>query len=209
LNDAKEGIIMYKIPAALLIIMIALYGCMAGGHKYVDLYYAGSTESTQSGNVGISSFIDSRPGADTGYVGTRYLGKGGKETYFALGDDLALSVTGICKSYITDTGFTCTSIPHWNFTPEGVKDAGQRFDFIVGGEIRTLDCFAVKKMGFTSMTLDIDLVVYIGTPDRVELKTIPVKLKLERNEITFTEEKLQGFLNISLLEVFQKALSSL
>lgn len=197
---------MHKILSALILITVAVSGCAAGGPKYVDLTYVGTGEGHQSGKVGISTFSDARPDTEAGYVGTRYLGKSGKETYYAYGDDLALSITGICKSYLQDAGFNCMSIPSWDYSPEAVRDAGQRFDFIVGGEIRKLECFAVKKIGFTSMTLDINMVIYVGDPERAELKTIPFTLKLERNEMSFTEEKLQKFLNESLLEIIQKAL---
>lgn len=197
---------MLKALHALVILALAVSGCAAGGHKYVDLAYVGKSNGLQSGKVGISTFSDTRLDTDAAYVGTRYLGKSKKEIYYAYGDDLALSVTGICKSYLQDSGFSCTSIPDWEYTPEGVLDAGQRFDFIVGGEIRKLECFAMKKIGFTSMTLDIDIVIYVGDPGRAELKSIPFILKLERNEITFSEEKLQKFLNDSLLEIIRKAL---
>jgi hypothetical protein len=190
-----------------MIMTIAVAGCVTGGHKYVDLTYVGKSEGLQSGKVGISTFNDTRPDTEAGYVGTRYLGKTGKETYFVFGDDLSLSVTGICKSYLQDAGFECMSIPDWDYSPEGARDEGQRFDFIVGGEIRKLECFAMKKIGFTSMILDIDLVVYIGDPNRGELKEVPVVLNLERTELTFTEEKLEKFLNESLLEIIQKAFS--
>jgi len=197
---------MHKTLYALVILTLAATGCVAGGPKYVDLTYVGKSDGLQSGKVGISSFKDTRPDTEAAYVGTRYLGKSSKETYYVYGDDLALSVTGICKSYLQDAGFSITSIPDWEYTPEGVLEAGPRFDFIVGGEIRKLDCFAMKKIGFTSMSLDIDMVIYVGTPGKGELKSTPFKLKLERTEITFSEEKLQQFLNDSLLEIIQKAL---
>jgi len=197
---------MRKFLSALILITAAVSGCTSGGPRYVDLYYTGEIGGLQSGKVGISAFSDLRSGAGAGYVGTRYLGKSGKETFIAYGGDLGQSVTGICKSYLQDSGFDCTSIPRWEHTPEGVRDAGGRFDFIVGGEIRTLECFAMKKIGFTSIILDIDLVLHVGDPQRDELKTTPVKLKMERTEITFSEEKLQKFLNESLLEIIQNAL---
>jgi hypothetical protein len=197
---------MHKLFHAFIIMAFALSGCAGGGTKYVDLTYVGNTDAHQSGKIGICTFSDLRPGAGAGYVGTRYLNKSDKETYYAYGDDLALSVTGICKSYLQDTGLNIMSIPKWAYTPEGAVDAGDRFDFIVGGEIRNLECFAMKKIGFTSMALDIDMVIYVGVPGRAELKSKPVVLKLERTEITFSEEKLQKFLNESLLEIIQEAL---
>jgi hypothetical protein len=198
---------MQKLFSTLILLVLAVSGCAAGGPKYVDLTYVGKGDDIQSGKVGICTFSDTRPGAEAGYVGTRYLNKSDKETYYAYGDNLALSVTGICKSYLQDAGFDCTSIPKWDYTPEGVRGAGQRFDFIVGGEIRKLECFAMKKIGFTSMSLDIDMVIHVGDPGRTELKSIPVILELERTELTFSEEKLQKFLNESLLEVIKEALS--
>lgn len=197
---------MYKTFSVIIVLFLAISGCTAAGPKYVDLYYTGKAVDNKSGKIGIAEFSDSRMGADPGYVGTRYIGKSKKETYLAFGDDLALSVTGICKSYLQDTGFTCLSVPAWEYTPEGAKAAGQRFDLLVGGEIKKLDCFAVKKIGFTSMTLDIEVVFYIGDPVGGTLRTVPFKLTLERNEVTFSEEKLEKFLNESLLEIIQQAL---
>jgi hypothetical protein len=199
---------MNKPLSILLLAILIVSGCATGGQKYVDLAYTGTSDASRSGKIGISVFTDNRANTGTGYVGTRYLNKKSKETYSAFGDDLALSVTGICKSYLQDTGFECTSIRKWEFSPEGAKAAGQRFDYLVGGEIISLECFAMKKIGFTSMTIDIELVLYVGDPGRAEIKRTSKKLKLERNEITFSKEKLEKFLNESLLEVIQGALSS-
>jgi hypothetical protein len=197
---------MRKALPFVIVMFLAISGCTTAGPKYVDLYYNGQADGSRSGKIGIAVFSDSREGAQAGYVGTRYLGKSEKETYYAFGDDLALSVTGICKSYLQDEGFTCMSVPAWEYTPEGATAAGHRFDYLVGGEIKQLDCFAVKKIGFTAMTLEIEIVFYIGDPGSGTLRTTPIKLKMERNEVTFSEEKLQKFLNDSLLEVTQKAL---
>ncbi len=196
---------MKKTLTAILMLLL-VFGCAPKGPKYVDLFYTGTSDVSGSGKVGIATFKDERENVKPGYVGTRYIGSRGKEIYMALGDDLGLSVTTICRSYLQASGFDCVSVPPWEYTPEGAKAAGQRFDYLVGGEIKKLECFAVKKIGFTSMTLDIDIVFYIGNPDKGVLKTAPVKLKLERNEIIFSEEKLQKFLNDSLLEIIQSAL---
>lgn len=124
---------MKKVKHVLIIISLVICGCATGGLKYVDLAYTGTIDASRSGKIGIAVFTDNRVNTDAGYVGTRYLGKSSKEIYSVFGDDLALSVTGICKSYLQDTGFECLSIPRWDFSPEGVRDAGMRFDFIVGG----------------------------------------------------------------------------
>lgn len=197
---------MHKALIVISLMFFAISGCTSSGPKYVDLYYTGEADGSRSGEIGIAVFGDSRETVEAGYIGTRYLGKEKKETFLAFGDDLALSVTGICKSYLQDAGYSCMSVPPWEYTPDGATAAGQRFDYLVGGEIKKLDCFAVKKIGFTSMTLEIEIIFHIGDPGSGILRTTPIKMTLERNEVTFSEEKLQNFLNESLLEIVQKAL---
>ena len=195
------------LSVAIVMSALVLSGCIAGGAQYVDLYYTGKSEVSKSGKLGISTFSDERPDTEADYLGTRDINKNKKETFFSIGGDVASSVTKVCKSYLQDVGFNCTSIAPWDHSPGGVKESRQRLDFLVGGTIKKLDCFAMKKTGFTSLILDIDMVIYIGTPDKSEVKKVPVQLKLERNEIIFSNEKLQDFMNNSLLEVIQNALS--
>lgn len=192
---------------AFVLFVLALSGCASGGAKYLDLHYTGESDVSRSGKIGISTFGDKRPGIEPGYVGTRYINRSKKEIFYAIGDDVASSVTGICRSYLQDLGFDCTPTAPWEYSPEGVRGSKHGFDYLVGGEIKKLDCFAIKKVGFTSLILDIDMVIYLGTRAKSELKKVPVLLKLERNEITFSKEKLQKFMNESLLEVIQNALS--
>lgn len=200
---------MKRIPFFTIVLFaLALSGCAMGGPKFVDLHYTGKSEISRSGTIGISMFSDRRPGTDAGYVGTRYINRSKKEIFYAYGGDVAASVTDICSAYLRDAGFDCISVEPWDHSPEGAKQSGRGFDYLVGGEIKKLDCFAAKKVGFTSLILDVDLVIYIGMPGTSQLKTVPVKLNLERNEITFSKEKLQKFMNESLLEVIRNALAS-
>ena len=196
------------LSITIILISMVLSGCATGGTKLVNLYYTGTSDTHRSGKIGISPFVDQRGDTEggSGYVGTRYIGKRTKEIFSANGSNVASSVTGICLAYLQDIGFNCTSVASWEHSPDGVMDSGRGFTYLVGGEIKKFDCFAVKKIGFTSMTLEISMVIYLGDTGKKELKRIPIELKLERQEITFSKAKLEKFLNESLAEMIKNAL---
>jgi len=188
-------------------LLLFLTGCASDGPRFIDLNYLGAGVPAKTGRVGLAKFVDKRKDVDPGYVGKRIIGKAGTEVYYVNGLDLGGSVTRTCMSYLMGSGFACTTIPSWPHSPQGVRNASPGFTYVVTGEIRKMECFAVRKTGFTSMTLEIDMVVYWGDASTGTLHENPIKVTLERNEFSFSEEKLARFYNETLSEMLNQALS--
>jgi len=190
------------------VLMFALvsYGCAAGGPKFIDLTYTGPGGPAESGTVGIAGFTDKRENAGEGYVGKRELRHNREETYFINGLDLAGSVTQAVTAYLEESGYTVNGIEKWPHSAEGVKNAPNGYDYILGGDILSFECSA-RKNATTHMDIDINLVIYLGNIKAGKFQTIPVELSMERREINFSKRKLENLLNRSLEEVLHKALN--
>ncbi len=194
----------YLLPACCIVFLI-VSGCTAPGPKFVDIQYTGDTETAMSGKVGIAGFTDKRDRMGEGAVGKRALHGDREETFFVQGMDLAGSVTRAFKTCLEKSGFDCREISAWEHSPQGVKQAGKGFEYIIGGDINKFECFAEKKAG-TVFTIDIDIVVYLGSNREDMFKRIPVALTIERRALKFSKEKLETFFNEALSEVIAKAL---
>lgn len=187
-------------------VLFLFLGCATPGQKFIDIAYHADHEKMHSGSIGIAPFQDRRTEMDEGYVGYRILLDNSQETYFVRGLNLAQTLTRITGVYFEKNGFTTVAMGPWDLTPDGVAAAAKGFQQIAAGKINRFECRAKKKGVTTDMILDIDLTLYIGVADENALKTIPVSLKLERTELTFTREKLETFVNQALEDVIQKAL---
>ncbi len=192
------------------IVLLTLMACATAGQKYIDINYTGTREKTTPVNIdvsiGISSFIDNRSDVMDGYIGSRILLDNSQETYFAKGMDLGRSLTQSASAYLESKGYTPTAIQAWELTPDGVTKESEELVYLVTGTINRFECRATKKGAVTDMVLDIDLTLYIGIPQKAVLKSVPVTFSLERTELTFSEQKLEKFVNQSIREVFDKAL---
>ena len=205
---------MTRFATCLLVAaLLAFWGCAVGGLKLVPLRYDGGAGGVSSPGrpgpattVGISGFRDVRKGMEAAYLGTRYIGGRTKEVFHVEGEDVATALTDLCAAYLQDAGFRCTRIADWEHTPDGLRYAGQGASLLVAGNIERLECFAVKKIGFTSMILDVRLVFFLGDPGTLQLRTVPYELRLTRQELTFSEQKLRLFLEESLLEALRTVL---
>ncbi|MCF6248179.1 MAG: hypothetical protein L3J69_12590 [Desulfobacula sp.] len=193
--------------------LLTLMACATSGQKYIDITYSGNPEETTKIkpdkigiSVGLSNFTDNRMDAVQGYIGRRILVDNSQETYFVKGMDLGLKLTRAASLFLEDKGYTPVSIEPWELTPNGVTKVSEKSTYLVAGTINRFECRAQKKGAVTDMVLEIDLTLYIGTPEKAVLKSVPVTFSLEKTELIFTEQKLEKFVNQSILEVFEKAL---
>ncbi len=197
---------MNRLPLAVLgLIFIFFMGCATSGQKFIDIGYRSDHEKIQTGQIGIAPFQDKRSDQGEGYVGYRILLDNSQETYLVKGLNLADTLTKVIGAYFEKNGFSISPIDQWELTPDGVEKASKGFDRLIAGQINKFECRAKKKGATTDMVLDIDLTLYLGMTDKNILKTIPVTLVLERTEFTFTEVKLERFINNALEEIIQKA----
>jgi hypothetical protein len=188
------------------LILSLLFGCATPGQKFIDINYLADHEPSFSGTIGLAQIKDGRTDASDGYIGFRRLLDNSQETYFVNGMDLGSSMTDILSTYFRKNGFAVSAIKSFEPSPEDVSKAINGFDRIVSGIVNTFECRAAKKGATTEMILEIDLTLWVGTPDKHTLKIIPVAFSLERTELSFSERKLEMFVNQALQEVIQKAL---
>ena len=188
-----------------LILLSLISGCAAPGPKYIDLAYQKHHSPTQTGKIGISSFKDNRQNTEKGYVGRRILNDKSQETYRVRGQNLSATLTELTQVYLEKTGFTVTPIPSWPLSPKGITQAPEGFAHILAADINAFECRAQKKGTYTKMILEMNLTFYIGDTAPEKLTTIPVSLTLERTEMTFTQDKLEQFINQAFEEILEKA----
>ncbi len=198
---------MKKLLLFLLgLFLVSIIACATAGQKYINIAFTGDSDNIGTGKIGISDFIDNRSDTLEGYVGRRILMDNSQETYFAKGMDLGKSLTQSASEYLKSKGYSPVSSSGWELTPDGVTKASKELTYLVAGTINKFECRAQKKGAVTDMILDIDLILYVGNPEKAVLKSIPVAFSLEKTEMTFNEQKLEKFVNQSLQEMFEKAL---
>ncbi len=187
--------------------LLILAGCAVPGQKYIRIAYEGDPGTVGKGVLGLAPFADQRDGMTNGYVGHRILMDNSQETFFVQGMDLAGTLKKATGEYFEKAGWAVVSMAPFEPTTDGVQSASGGFDRMVTGRIRQFECRARKKGGATTMVLDINLTFFVGDSSKTALKTIPVALNLERTELTFSQEKMERFVNQSVAEVLEKAFS--
>ncbi len=187
-----------------LILFLSLSGCASPGPKFIDLAYVKHHSPTQTGRIGLTQFTDKRQ-KQRGYVGRRILTDKSQETYLVRGMNLSATLTELTRVYLEKTGFVVTPIPPWSPTLSGMDQAPEGLAHILSADINILECRAQKNGALTRMVLEMDFTFYLGNIQSKELTTIPVSLTLERMELTFTQDKLENFINQAFEEILEKA----
>ena len=187
-----------------LILLSCLSGCAVPGPKFIDLAYVKNHSPTQTGRVGITQFKDNRQKTN-GYIGYRILTDKSQETYLVRGMNLSATLTELTRVYLEKTGFVVTPIAPWHRTLDGMSQAPKGLNHTLSADINILECRAQKKGTFTDMVLEMDLTFYLGNIQSKKLSTIPVSLTLEKTELTFSQDKVEQFINQAFEEIVEKA----
>ncbi|MCK5097115.1 MAG: hypothetical protein KAR45_03390 [Desulfobacteraceae bacterium] len=191
-------------------IIVCTIGCTTAGSKFIKLRYLGQNKVSKNLNVGIVPFLDKRGNLEKGYIGKRMLNSGKEEVYFVDGLNVAETLTQTFESYFKETGYNISRIETWEHTVEELKNIEKKYKdnnykYILAGDIIEFEFFASKDFG-TSMVLDIKLIVYLGKLENGVLTTIPVNLNLKRNDLKFSKQKIERFINESVTEVILRAM---
>ena len=192
-----------------VLVAVLLWGCATPGQKFIHMNYLGSDEAPKNQMIGLAQFIDMRPDADEkdqGYIGYRQLMGDERETYHVYGLNLLKALNHVTEKHLDRKGMDVQIIEAWEPSLEGVEKMKSQAGRILTATVNRFECRARKKAMTTQMTLDIDMIFYLGQTDRISLKKIPVSLTLERTEIGFTAKKLEAFVSQSITEVLEKAL---
>ena len=190
----------------IMLSLLFILSCATAGQKYVQIDYSGTPENTASGNIAISPIIDNRTPSVKGQIGYRILLDNSQETYLVQGLDLGKALTDAAEQYLGQSGYQVNRVKDWELSPDNISDMEPPFSRLVAGQVNQFECRAKKKGGHTTMVLDIDMTIYIGNPKAGTLKTTPVAFSLEKTVFTFSTQKLETFINESLVEIFEKSL---
>ncbi|WP_022668397.1 hypothetical protein [Desulfospira joergensenii] len=197
------------LPARYLILLICLVllgGCAASGPKFITLAYTDSPRATAQGTLALARFIDQRGQTPASEIGHRVLNDDSREVFLVRGTDLAQALTDQTRIYLERKGLKVYPAPAWSPDLKGLAGTEAPVDTLLTARINTFDLRAEKSGVVTKMVLDLDITFFLGKKTAKELETIPVALTLERTEVHFTREKVEGFYNKTLAEVLAKAL---
>ena len=133
----------------------------------------------------------------------------GIEIYVSRPQAIAEAFTEATEKFLTDKTHIVSSISGWDYKPETLPRAGVEIDTVVSGKIRRLFCKAEKKFARTNMIFETDVIFIIGDIKKRLVITRPVKIRLERTEISFDNIKLERFMNETLADLLQTGLGQL
>jgi hypothetical protein len=198
----RRGLWAVALAAALLM------GCAAPITYPVQLAYDGHVPpaADETVAVGIQPFRDRRDTGDRFAVGYRQVGRGEgeRERYASSPDDVAQAVTRMTRELIRQKGDVPGELEGWNYTPDQMMDLSKGFDVLVGGDILRLRCNAEKRLMYTRMDLELEIVVYVGQVREGVVHRRPISMRTERVAATFGPRELQQFLNDMLSQALEK-----
>ncbi|MBW1821777.1 MAG: hypothetical protein JRI92_08435 [Deltaproteobacteria bacterium] len=207
MNRVKILFISFIILFGLLVAV----SCRTPGTYFIGVKYAGDPETSIQGTalIGMQSFLDKREEESKNYIGARIVGKDQKELFLSSSLSVADSVTSAFKEYAVKRGFEVKSISGWDFSPEGMRTVDKGLKYVVGGHIEKLRCDATKRVGRTSMVLEIKIITYVGSVETGSVKKRPFEIKLTRTDPTFGASGLEKFVNEALAKIIANTLADL
>jgi len=217
IRRAIGGLIMRLTRRAVLFLLLSgtalwLPGCAGvGGPFPVHLRYMGELIKATAPPaaprvVGLQAFENLNSEGDT--LGHRIIGKG-VQSYVSRPHSIAEAFTGATEKFLREKAHTVRSVSGWDYKPETLPRVGAGVDTVVSGKILRLFCKAEKKFARTNMILDADVMFIIGDVNNRQVVTRPVKIRLERTELTFDNTKLERFMNETLADLLQTGLGQL
>ena len=207
MNRIKTFFISFIILFGLLVVV----SCKTPGTYFIGVKYAGGLETSIQGTalIGMQSFLDKREEESKNFIGARIVGKDKKELFLSSPVSVADSVTSAFEEYAEKRGFEVRSISGWDFSPEGMKTVDKGLKYVVGGHIEKLRCDATKRVGRTSMVLEIKIITYVGSVETGSVKKRPFEIKLKRTDPTFGAPGLEKFVNEALTKIIANTLADL
>jgi hypothetical protein len=202
---------------AFFISFIILFGlffvvsCRTPGTYLIGVKYVGEPETSIQGTalMGLQSFRDNREEKSKNFIGTRIVGNDQKEMFLSSQPSVADSVTSAFEEYAGKRGFEVKSISGWDLSPEGMKTVDKGLKYIVAGHIEKLRCDATKRVGRTSMVLEIKIITYVGSVETGSVTKRPFEIKLKRTDPSFGAPSLENFVNESLAKIIANTLADL
>ncbi|MFO7496321.1 MAG: hypothetical protein R6X05_11895 [Desulfobacterales bacterium] len=196
---------------ALMILLLSCFWACAGSRTfYVTPRYSGQPAERVAGMpvVGMQALTDRRL-EKPDYLGMRFLGRGRRETYLTGTGSLAGDLSAMLQAYAGARGYAIRDVAGWDFAPEALAALGSGLQYVVGGEIKTLNADAVRRLGRSELVLTVEVVFYVGDVAAARVTRRPVKMRIERIEAVFDAPRLERHLNAVLAETIATGLQEL
>jgi hypothetical protein len=194
---------IYRIIAALSLVLLS--ACAEKGPVLLDNIKYQAPEGTAAGApkvvVGVSPFKDDR-GKTASVLGKRTISNY-RENDLVVQGTVADLVAAVFKDALTARGITVKDAPAWDMKAETIRAEG--VDILLGGEIKTLWVEVVSQPLNVKEQAEVQLRVSVaGTADKVIFKTLNMNSKLERQDLAFSFESVEGLLSESLSSAIEQ-----
>jgi hypothetical protein len=196
---------IYSFIAALLIVLLS--ACAEKGPVLLDNIKYQAPEGTAAGApkvvVGVSPFKDDR-GKTASVLGKRTI-RDYIENDLVVQGTVADLVTVAFKDALKSRGITVKDAPAWDMKAETV--AGDGFDILIGGEIKTLWVEVISQPLNVKEHAEVQLRVSAGdSADKTIFKTLNMNSKMERQDLAFSFEAVEGLLSEALSSAIDQLL---
>jgi uncharacterized lipoprotein YajG len=189
------------------VMMLLFTGCAEKGPVLLGNIKYQAPEKTVAGAtrtvVGVSPFKDLR-GATTSVLGKRTI-RNYLENDLVVQGTVADLVTAAFKDALRSRGIAVKDAPAWDLKTETI--AGDGFDILIGGEIKTLWVEVTSEPLKVQERAEVQLrVAAAGTPGRTIFKTLNMNSKLERQDLAFSFDAVEGMLSEALSSAIDQLL---
>jgi len=189
------------------VVMLLLTGCAEKGPVLLGNIKYQAPEKTVAGSpktvVGVSPFKDLR-GANASVLGKRTI-RNYIENDLVVQGTVADLVTGAFKDALRSRGFAVKDAPTWDMKTETIADDG--FDVLIGGEIKTLWVEVTSEPLKVQERADVQLRVSAADPSgKTIFKTLNMNSKLERQDVAFSFDAVEGMLSEALSSAINQLL---
>jgi predicted small lipoprotein YifL len=189
------------------VMMLLLTGCAEKGPVLLGNIKYQAPEKTVAGSpktiVGVSPFKDLR-GAAASVLGKRTI-RNYVENDLVVQGTVADLVTAAFKDALRSRGFAVKDAPAWDMKTETI--AGDGFNVLIGGEIKALWVEVTSQPLNVQERAEVQLRVSAAdTSDKTIFKTLNMNSKLERQDLAFSFETVEGMLSEALSSAIDQLL---
>jgi predicted small lipoprotein YifL len=189
------------------VMMLLLTGCAEKGPVLLGNIKYPAPEKTVAGSpktiVGVSPFKDLR-GAAASVLGKRTI-RNYVENDLVVQGTVADLVTAAFKDALRSRGFAVKDAPAWDMKTETI--AGDGFNVLIGGEIKALWVEVTSQPLNVQERAEVQLRVSAAdTSDKTIFKTLNMNSKLERQDLAFSFETVEGMLSEALSSAIDQLL---
>ena len=187
----------YWLVTGLSLLLVA--SCAEKGPVLIGNIRYQAPENTAAGApkvvVGVSPFKDDR-GRTASVLGKRTI-RNYIENDLVVQGTVADLVTAAFKDALKTRGIAVKDAPAWDLKAETATDDGA--DILIGGEIKTLWVEVISQPLNVKEQAEVQLRVSVaGTAEKTLIRTLVMNSKLERQDVAFSFESVEGVLSEAL-----------